>query len=158
MRTAALLAIGLLLALSGCSSEPKVDFGPRTIAASKPSAARAAAGSEALRGVESIHDYENSHWDDATADGELSDEENEALMEMEAQADADYEKVIAPTFTECATAGEWLGLMRGTPMIVESTTSEAVTDWTLQSFCPRFADTPVCVDAADQGLEFEPAG
>ncbi len=147
----------LVLALAGCvQSTPTVDFGPRTIEATEPSAECRAAGDAALAGIEGVYSYLNAAYAQAEADGSISPEESSALFELENQASDDIEAAVAPTYTACQTAGEWLGLVRAQPGIVESTSGEAITDQTLEWHCPYYPDTAVCRDAAAQGIEFEP--
>lgn len=152
-----LAVLAFSLALTGCvESKPTIDFGPRTIEATAPSATCKAAGDSALAGIRAVYDYLNAAYTEAEVDGTISSEESAALLEVENRASDDIQAAVAPTFSDCSTASEWIGLVRANPGIVESTEAEAITDQTLEWHCPYYADTPVCDDAAAMGIEFQP--
>jgi hypothetical protein len=127
-----LVGVTVAVLLSGCATSApyEVDFGPKTIKPGSISAGCDAAGKQAVVDNQAIYDQGD---------------------------DAAYTAALAPTFESCSTASEWIGVAKRYPDFVGYTDGVAVSDNTLQIFCRDFLSSPVCVDAAAQGIQMLPA-
>jgi hypothetical protein len=111
------------------------------------------AGQEAVKANQAIYDKEGALLDEIDADGIRTSDEDARWLALYADTSAEYVALLAPTFSDCTTKDEWMVVAKRYPDFVGSTRADAVTESTLINFCSDFIDSPVCVDAAAQGLE-----
>lgn len=110
--------------------------------------------SSRLPELREAYDREGEALDRFYEDGVLSPEENEEQLAILGATDVLLSEMTEASLNACADAPDWLGSAKTYPEFVGLTGGSFVDDISLISACSLFRDAPVCVDAAERGLDF----